>query len=484
MGYIEGKDRHQLILMNTIDDLVSQDNPVRLIDALVESIGRALSLDTGETSTVGRNPYKKTTLLRLYLYGYLNRISSSRRLETETQRNIELIWLMCGLSPDHWTISYFRKENSELIKEVTIKFREYLIEKGYIKMKRVVVDGSKIKANSKRGMLNMAKIEKRLEGLEVKLNKYIKTIEENDEREDETEDDDINNERDIIMEDKLEELDKINKEIKKLRKAKETLVRDNRKYISLTDPEAGLMKTTDGKMAAYNVQAVVDDNNHMIVYSEVTTEASDNSMIECVMDKLIDEIGGKPEEAIFDGGYYNLDMIEKVQKDKSIECYVNPNSPKQGEISFTYDKTKDEYRCSEGKVLKLFARNKKKRNSIANVYRGIECSNCNKRQQCTTSEKGRIVHRYHNEEFRDSYLEKMSKLGSKQRLKKRKTIIEHTFGTIKILMGKIPLLLRGIKKVATEINIYATVYNLKRLMNIENIRYLVNDLKHHKWELA
>jgi transposase len=485
MGYIEGKDRKQLILMNTIDDLVSRDNPVRFIDALIDGIGISRAWDSSSEVMLGRSQYKKTTLLKLYLYGYLNRISSSRRLETETQRNIELIWLLSGLSPDHWTISEFRKENGDLIKEVTVSFRRYLIEKGYIGLKQAAIDGSKVKANSKRSMLTMHKIEKRMQSLEVKLQKYLKALQTNDENSDDIDiDDNDGHPREITDKDKREELEKINKEITKLKEAKEKLITENRNYISLTDQEAELMKTQDGKMASYNIQTVVDDKHHMITYSEVTSESTDNNMTERILKTMNKELGRKPEIAILDNGYNNMDMIERVEKALGIDCYVAQSSKREAEIRFKYNKEKDEYRCSEDKVLRLFQKNKLKRKSLTDVYMGIDCVSCIKKPQCTSSDKGRIVHRYHNQQYRDEYNKKMQRKESQERLKKRRSIIEHSYGTIKLYMGKIPLLLRGIKKVTTEINIYTTVYNLRRLINIKSTGELIEDMKEYKWEFA
>jgi hypothetical protein len=210
-----------------------------------------------------------------------------------------------------------------------------------------------------------------------------------------------------------------------------------------------------------------------------------------MIESIKEELGEVPEEAIADKGYNNPDLIEAIEQKESaeggtIKLYTSQEKTirDKEEITFKYDEQKDEYECSEGKRLVLAARNKKRRNSFANVYQGIECDGCPMRSKCTKSKKGRIVHRYLNQKWRDEYKAKMqSKLG-KEKTAIRKTIVEHPFGTIKYLMGKIPLLLRGLKKVSTEINLYTTAYNLKRLINIESYDYLIEKIMSYEWKTA
>jgi len=488
MKYIESADRQQYQLMSSLDDLVAIDHPVRIIDKIVDSIvlGNPERFEKARETEAGRPKYHDSIMVKLYLYGYFNGISSSRKLEVETHRNKEVIWLIGSLTPDHWTISNYRKDNGENIKFVTKKFREFLKDNGYIKLKTVAIDGSKVKAYTNRDMLTVEKIETKLKGIDKKIEEYLLKITESDRRDEVI--DEI--ERDEIESNTTKYLDKIielQNQVAQLQKQKELLEKEGRKYISASDTEAELMKSRDGKIPAYNVQIVVDEATHMIADSEVVTEATDNEMLPYMIESIKEELGEVPEEVIADGGYNTPDVIEELEKkEKGVRIYTSQGktSRNREEISFTYDEEKDEYECSAGKRLALRQKNKMMKRSLANVYQGIECKGCTLRESCTKSKKGRIYHRYLNQKWRDEYKKKMlSKLG-KAKTAIRKTIVEHPFGTIKYLMGKIPLLLRGLKKVTTEVNLYVTVYNIKRLVNIDSFENLLMKIENHKWRTA
>ncbi len=488
MKYIESADRQQYQLMSCLDDLVAIDHPVRIIDKIVDSIvlGNPERFEKTRETEAGRPKYHDSIMVKIYLYGYLNGISSSRKLEVETYRNKEVIWLIGSLTPDHWTISNYRKDNGENIKFVTKKFREFLKDNGYIKLKTVAIDGSKVKAYTNRDMLTVEKIETKLKGIDKKIEEYLLKIAESDRRDEVI--DEI--ERDGIEPNNTKYLDKIielQNQVAQLQKQKEILEKEGRKYIGTSDAEARLMKSRDGKIPAYNVQIAVDAEHKMIADSEVVTEETDLRMLPVMVESIKEELGTVPEEAIVDRGYHNPDLIEAVEKkEEGINIYGSQEktSRDKEEIKFEYNSQKDEYTCSSGKRLVLIQKNKMKKNSLANIYRGIECEGCSLRSKCTKSKKGRMVQRYINQQWRDEYKKKMlSKLG-KTKTAIRKTIVEHPFGTIKYLMGKIPLLLRGLKKVTTEVNLYVTVYNIKRLVNIDSFENLLMKIENYKWRTA
>ena len=488
MQYIQPADRYQYQLMSSLDDLISQEHPVRIIDEIIDTIveNNKERFEKQKETLAGRPRYHDAIMLKLYTYGYFNGISSSRKLEVETHRNKEVIWLLGGLTPDHWTISNYRKENGDDIKFVTKKFREFLKGNGYIKLKTVAIDGSKVKANTNRDMLTKEKIEKKLMGIDKKIEEYLMKIAETDRREEVLEEMEGNGEENETAKyvDKIVELQK---QLEELQKQKDILEKEGRKYLSPTDTEAELMKSRDGKIPAYNVQIVVDEATHMIADSEVVREETDNEMLPYMIESIKEELGEVPEEVIADGGYNTPDAIEELEKkEEGIRIYTSQEktSRDREEIKFRYDEEKDEYECSVGKKLVLVQKNKLKKKSLTNVYQGIECNGCTLRDICTKSKIGRIYHRYLNQKWRDEYKKKMlSKLG-KSKTAKRKTIVEHPFGTIKYLMGKIPLLLRGLKKVSTEINLYTTVYNLKRLINIESFDNLFEKIEKYQWKTA
>jgi len=487
MNYLQPADRQQLTLMNSLDDLVSENNIVRIIDLIIDQIVKSNpnKFIKQRHTEVGRPSYSPSILLKLYLYGYLNGISSSRKLEAETYRNIEVIWLLGELRPDHWTISNYRKEHGEQIKFITREFRRFLKANGYIKGKTLSIDGTKVKANAKRDMLTIAKIEKRLKSLNEKIEEYLQRMTENDIVEDIEEEagqlggSEIN--RALI-----EKLIAAEKKIEKLQRDKEFLEKSERKRVSPNDKEARLMRTRDGKLPAYNVQMAVDQENKLIADSEVVTEENDQCQLESMVESIEEEIGEKPKEIITDKGYYNPSLIKKVESTDETECYVAipEKSRKEEDIKFTYDSEKDEYKCSEGKRLVLISKGKKRRKRVADVYRGIECAGCIMRDKCTKSKKGRIIHRYYDHQWMENYRKKMEGEVAREKIKKRKSIAEHPFGVIKYWMGKIPLLLRGKEKVTTEINIYTTVYNLRRLINIVRFDELVDEIKGYNWAIA
>jgi len=231
LKYIEPADRHQYQLMNSLDDLVSQDHPVRIIDKIIESIisGNKERFEKERETEAGRPKYHESMLLKLYLYGYFNGISSSRKLEVETHRNKEVIWLLGGLTPDHWTISNYRKENAEEIKFITKKFREFLKDDGYIKLKTVAIDGSKVKAYTSRDMLTVEKIEVKLKGIDKKIEEYLNSIAGNDRRDELV--DEIDSGDDSASNRKyLDKIIELQNQVEQLQRQKDIMEREGRKY--------------------------------------------------------------------------------------------------------------------------------------------------------------------------------------------------------------------------------------------------------------
>lgn len=488
MKYIQPTDRSQYQIMSSLDELVSSDHPVRIIDQIVNLIVSSnkdrFELENKHES--GRPSYHASTHLKLYLYGYFNGISSSRKLEVETHRNTELIWLLGNLKPDHWTISNYRKEHGEDIKFVTKKFREFLRDNGYIKLKTVAIDGTKIKAYTNRDMLTKEKIELKLSGIDKKIEEYLNKISENDRCDDVK--DEIENESSANGNEKyLTKIIELQKQVEQLQIQKQRLEKEGRNYISHADMDATLMKSRDGMIPAYNVQVAVDAENKMIVDSEVVTVGTDLAELPKMIESIKEELGRSPEEIIADKGYSTPDLIEQIeQREPGIKIFVAQEitSRDKEEIKFTYDEEKDEYECSEGKRLILVSKKIRKNKTPANIYRGIDCDECPLKSQCTSSKKGRQVQRYINQKWRDDNKAKMQSAIGKQKMLLRKMLSEHPFGTIKYLMGKIPLLLRGVIKVGTEINLYTTVYNLKRLFNIESFGSLQVIIDNYTWKAA
>lgn len=491
MHYIPPADRQQLNFMQSLDEMVASNHYIRLLDRLVDSVISANpeSFSYKGQQNVGRRAYSPATMLKLYLYGYLNSIKSSRQLERETHRNIEVIWLLGKLTPDHKSISDYRKDNADSIKFITGQFRHFLKANGYIKGELVAIDGTKVKANADRDMLSLKKIEDRLSGLDKKIEGYLQALLENDHLEDlgedEASDDDFDQPGHSNQE-LLEKIAALTQQVEKLKEHKRLLEKQSGKYLSPSDRDAQLMKSRDGMIPAYNVQSVVDDANHMIAHTEVFNTPSDGALLEPMLDALAEAMQIIPQAAAGDKGYHNVTQIESIEERQSTTCYVAiPNHKSNGsEVSFSYDKDQNEYRCSQGNRLVLKQKNKMKGNRLADVYQGVECQDCTLRKKCTTSKYGRILHRYHNHQWLEQYRRRMASPVAKEMMQFRKQTVEHPFGTIKYWMGKIPLLLRGKAGVTTEINIYSTAYNFRRLLSIESFQHIWDMIEQYDWKMA
>jgi len=398
MIYIQPQDRNQLNMMNSLDLSIAPDNPIRIIDVLVDKIYNSQrdKFTKAKEENIGRPRYHDITFLKLYLYGYLNGISSSRKLESETKRNIEVKWLLGDLQPDHWVISNYRKENGDSIRHLTKSFRKFLRSTGYIDGKTVAIDGTKIKAYANKDMLTVKKIDKRLENLNKNIEEYLLRLQSNDTLE--------SLEEELAIDDVGADINKIlldkyivsQAKIEKLVEAKRFLEENNRSSVSLSDKEARLMKSRDGFIPAYNVQSGVDSKYNMIADTEVTDEENDLNQLEPMVNSIEEEIGKKPEEVLADKGYYKPTKIEEVELDEKVKCYVAIPEEKKEVSEFKYNKEKDEYICSEGNPLVLKQKNKERKNGYSDMYQGIECDGCKLRAECTKSKSGRILYRPSN----------------------------------------------------------------------------------------
>jgi len=486
MYYIQPNDRSQVTMANYLDDMIPQEHYVRLIDFLIESVvkrNESLFITKGLAKT-GRKPYHPATLLKLYLYGYLNRVNSSRRLETECKRNIEMKWLLGNLVPDHKTISDYRKENGEQINYVVVQFNQMLKQNGYLKIETLSVDGSKIRANASKSVFDKD-IEKRIANLEQEIGHYMTELDKNDHAE--------GMEEDIEQLEKRQEelkvnIEKLEKEIAQLREQKEALSKGNQWKFSLTDPNARVMHSREGNHYAYNIQAAIDKENKLIAALEVSTQPNDQSQLMPMVEAIKKHYQIIPKEILADAGYSNLNDIRKLEQQEKITCYVGLNGNprlvdnRNQDSSFTYFPEKDMYLCSQGQPLVVTRKNKNnnKRGTTATIYTG---TNCPIKNLCTSG-KARNVVRFSDQEWRDKHRNKMNSETGKQKLKLRMMLSEHPFGTLKLWMGKLPIKLRGIRKVQTEMNIYHLAYNFKRMVTIESMENLRKMFMKFKWKLA
>jgi transposase len=486
MHYKNPKDRNELLLYPNIELWVEQNSPVRLIDLVVEKFitENEGSCSWGGHSDQGCTSYSPSTMLKLLIYCYFNWIPGSRRMENETYRNIEVIWLLGDLKPDHWTICKFRRDNEGLIRSVAIEFRKFLKTSGYIEGKTLVFDGSKMKAYAGRDVYSEKQLKSRIENIEQTLKKYLDNMEEIDELEDRLEQE--SNDKDDLK----KKIEKLEDEKNKLEASKKQLKESGEKYISPTDPDANLMKCRDGKMACYNVQTGVDTKHHMIALAEVTTDGCDINLLKPDLDNLTEQLGFTPDEIEADKGYGNATQIREIQETSGITCYIpmpEPPTKKQDRengIEFIYNTDNDSFTCPNNKILQIHSRDYKQNDQTYNVYKCQDCNGCSIKDKCTKSKTGRAIKVNVNHRWIDKYREWIGEIENTEKVRHRKTVVEHPFGTIKIMMGKFCFLLRKKHKVQIEIDLYTTVYNLKRLINIENMENLLQKVGKYNWKIA
>jgi transposase len=461
MSKIQPEDRYQQQLFSSLDDQVEKSSIVRVIDLIIDKIYQEGEKTEEESKgEVGRPEYPRSSLLKLYVYGYMNRVKSSRKLERECKVNLEVLWLMGKMQPDHWTISFFRKENQAEIKHAVKQLVRFLKGSGYLEGKTVVIDGTKLKANaSVYGNMHKYEIEERIKEVEQKIENYLETIEKEDEQ--------------------TEQIEKLKKEKEELVKQIEKLKSENKKVYIKTDPEANIIN----RQPSYNIQVSCDKKNKLIVATDVTDQVNDFKQLVSMYDRSKEMLGEKPEEVITDKGYYCPEDIQELEEKEKVQTYIS-EMPERTKGKFTYNQQKDEYICTQGKKLKFDGQRKDSRGRYRRFYKTKECKGCPIKNQCTTSKDGRLKIRYVNQDFRDAYREKMQREDSKKKMSLRRTIAEHPFATMKLWLGKNPLLLRGKENVHTEIRLISFSYNLLRVFNLDGCNNLIEKVYDFNWSLA
>lgn len=521
MRYIEGEDRHQMKFLS-LDMMIDQNNIVRLIDTVTERFyqdnPKLLIEPVKGNKDTGRKAYNPKSMMGLLVYAYFYGMASSRKIERATQYNVELMWLIKGLQPDYWTICAFRRDNKPAFEMIIMMFRRFLTDYKYADASKIVFDGSKMKAYAKKEMLTKEGILNKLENTDTSIKAFLEEIELIDSAVDEMEQ--VQKETEKAVQDLADarkdkksvekekqaaqkeaesmqkrkdtlktNVEKLEKKQRKLQHANELLEQTGKKRIAPNDPEAVLLKSRDGKIPGYNVQAGVDEKGHFILSSDVTTKANDQNLINDNIDSVTEQTGQQPKEGTWDKGYAVADDILKAQE-RGVECFVptpetqREKQAKQG-IEFVYDEETDTYTCSNGKTLTVYARNAKLSNgSLCDRYKCHECEGCPLRSKCTTSKTGRTLKRKHNEAQIQEYKKSLKTPKAREKIRKRKEVVEHPFGTIKLLMGKLNFLLIGQEKGQIEINLYSMAYNLKRLTNMEEVCLLINKVNEYNWKIA
>lgn len=477
MRHVQGKDRNQITLFpQTLEDRIEDDNPVRFIDEFVNQIDlKELGFTHAQTKDVGRKPFDPSDMLKLYIYGYVIGVRSSRKLETEAKRNIEVIWLLSELVPDYRTIASFRKENKEGIRNVFKLFVVFCKEINLLGKNLVAIDGSKFKAvNSRKRNYNKKSIKTLLENIDKAIDKYLTELEENDNKEKSTY---ATTERELKR-----KINKLKGKKEELKQLQQQIIETNQTQISLTDPDSRLMKNNGKLDVCYNGQSVVDDKHYLIVDVEVTNDTDDHHQLNNMSSRAKEILGVEELEALLDKGYFNRQEIKECIENGIVPYIPKPEdreykdgvpSPKYSLSKFKYLEEKDVYLCPCGKELK-YIRTVNIRGITYKTYETPDCKDCKSKKQCTKSKKGRLIYRWEDEKLIDDMQERMK--GNKLKYKKRQAMVEHPFGTIKRTMNQGYMLTKGIDNVRTELNLSALAYNIKRVMNIIGVKKLIEAL--------
>ena len=474
--FIEGVDRSQSTLFpEKLEDFITEDNPVRVIDAFVDELDlRKLGFAGINPCTTGRPSYHPSILLKLYIYGYLNRIQSSRRLERETQRNVELMWLIERLIPDFKTIADFRKDNGLAIRQVCREFVVFCRQLNLFSQAIVAIDGSKFKAvNNRDKNFTTAKMKRRMEQIEKSIDRYLGQLDSADREEPA-----IAEAKTIHLKEKIEVL---RKEMKRLEILEVQRLEAPDKQISLTDPDARSMATSGRGtgMVGYNVQTAVDTKYHLIVAHEVTNVGNDRGQLFNMAKQAQEAIEVENLKVVADRGYFKGEEILACD-----EAGIEVTLPKPqtsgaqaegrfGKRDFHYVPEDDEYRCPAGERL-IWRMTTQEKGRTLHRYWSSKCQHCAIKAQCTPSPFRRVT-RWEHEEVLEAVQERLDRDPGKMRL--RRETVEHPFGTLKTWMGHTHFSTRTLPKVSTEMSLHVLSYNLKRAMNLMGVGSLLEAIK-------
>jgi transposase len=480
MGYIEGEDRNQIILFpGSIDEYVSDNNSIRIIDEYIKQLDLGiLGFKRAVNPSLGRPPYHPKDMLRLYLYGYLNRIRSSRRLEQEAIRNLEIIWLIRKLKPDFKTIADFRKDNKKALKKVFRDFTKLCDEWELFGKELIAIDGSKFRAcNSKKNNYSTKKLERHLKYLDEKIENYIQELDHHDMAEASLEKPDVNTIKERIQQlrDRKEKYELYQRKLKQ----------SGENEISTTDPDSRLMANHNNVEVSYNIQTTVDAKHKLIADFKVTQKPNDLGELDNMAIRAKKLFGNKTFEVLADKGYYQAKDLKKCAEN-GITVYITKQTYANGtkdqafySDQFKYDPTKNVYLCPAGKELHYYRARKKEGKIIGYEYRNyVACKKCEFKERCTKAKKGRTICRHADQDFLDR-IDSQTKRNLKK-YKLRQMIVEHPFGTIKRGWGAYFFLTKRKVSVSAEISLSFLAYNFKRAINILGTEEILRRLRQRR----
>jgi transposase len=472
-GFIEEADRGQLSLLpGSLDDWVGKDNPVRVIDAFVDGLDlKKLGFETVEPLDIGRPGYHPSIHLKLYIYGYLFRVQSSRRLERECHRNLEVMWLLGRLAPDHKTIADFRKDNGAAIKKVCGQFVELCRSLGLLSKASVAIDGSKFKGvNNRDKNFTQAKVEKRRTQLEESVARYLAQLDTADRQ-------DPSDSIELKKTHLKEKLEKLKSEMQKLEAIEKQVLASPDKQISLTDPDSRSMATSGrgSGVVGYNVQIAVETEHHLIVHHDVTNVGSDRSQLASTATAAKEALGVQTLEAVADRGYFNGEEIKACDDAGITVTLPKPmtsgakSAGRFGKQDFVYKPQEDIYVCPAGEKL-TYRFTAEEHGQRLRRYWTDACHTCPIKAQCTTGRERRIT-RWEHEAVVEDVQKRLDK--NPDAMRTRRETVEHPFGTMKMRMGATHFLCKTLPKVATEMALCVLTYNLTRILNIVGVEKIM-----------
>ena len=460
-----------------LEDWIEEDNSVRVIEVFVDNLDlQDLGFEGVTPKQTGRPSYHPSVLLKLYIYGYLNRVQSSRRLEKEAGRNVEVMWLCGRLVPDHKTIADFRKDNGPAIRKVCAQFVQLCRSLGLLNDASVAIDGSKFKAvNNRDRNYTTGKMKRRQAQIEESIERYLHQLDSADRQEPTP----ALAKRVNRLEEKI---DKLQEEMARLRALDAERQATPDQQISLTDPDARSMATSGrgSGVVGYNVQAAVDTEHHLIVAHDVVQKGNDTSQLTPMAVKAKEALEVEAIEVVADRGYYSSDQLLEAS-----EANVTVTMPKPlttgvkakgyfGKHDFRYVTERDEYICPAGKVLSFISHKRQTKNVDLRRYGTPECDDCTLKAMCTTA-KRRVVTRWIHEHLVEELQQRLDE--NPQAMRVRRETVEHPFGTIKMRMGATHFLMKRLKNVKTEMALSVLAYNLTRVMNILGPKQLIQAMR-------
>ena len=478
MHHVQGQERDQLTLFpEALEDYIAKENPVRFVDAYVDGLDlQGLGFRHALLEETGRPPYHPADLLKLYVYGYLNRIRSSRQLEKEAGRNLETMWLLKRLTPDFKTIADFRRDNRRAIRRVCWEFILFCRQLDLFGGELVAIDGSKFKAQNAKGRnFTQSKLKRQMKELEKKVDEYLEELDEADEGEKDL--------PDKPNADQLrEKIEAMKRRQAELRQLEEQRKQSGQSQISLTDPDSRSMPVGGGEatVVGYNVQLSVDSKYKLIVDHEVTTDVTDLGLLSRMAGRAKRALGVDEMDVIADKGYYDGQEV-KACLEEDITPYIpkanTSANRKRGLFTkedFRYDPDQDGYGCPAGQTLTYRFTTVEQEREIRYYSNPAACRECGLRLQCTRNKRGRRITRWVDEHLLEAMQARVRAEPEKVGL--RKQLAEHPFGTIKHAMNQGYFLMRGLEKVRAEMALTVMAYDLKRVIRILGVPRMIEAL--------